>query len=44
MMEDWSKGQSDWMEQVTSGVEGQSGLLRPGSQGEAGPLAWGPAS
>lgn len=38
VMEDWSKGQSDWMELVPSGVEeGQSGLLRPRSQSGAGP-------
>lgn len=38
VMEDWSKGQSDWMELVTSRVaEGQGGLLRPRTQGEVGP-------
>lgn len=38
VMEDWSKGQSDWMELVTSRVaEGQGSLLRPRSQSEVGP-------
>lgn len=43
VMEDWSKGQSDWMELVTNRVEdGQSSLLRPRHQDEAGPAGVGP--
>lgn len=43
VMEDWSKGQCDWMELVTNGVEdGQSSLLRgPGARTGQGLLVWG---
>lgn len=39
-MEDWSEGQSQRVELVTSrAAEGQDGLVRPRSQGEVGPGA-----
>lgn len=44
-MKNWSKGQSGWMDLVTSEEdEGQSRLLRPRSQNEGGLLVWGLAS
>lgn len=45
VMKNRSKGQSDWMELVTSEEdEGQSGLLWPGSRNEGGLLVWGLAA